>query len=552
MATSSVRKPADAIERKGRFTALSQYASLHSSLLVGTLIFLIAMGFNCYQLGTPSLWFDETFSVELVRHPFSQVWTILFSWQPNMELYYLILYSWLHLLAIFGIRATEFAVRFPTTVFAALSAVVVFAFGKRFFDTGAGILGALLYLLNPHELIYAQQARTYSLQLFLLCLGWYMLFSAFMNGKCWNKYWVGFIIAMILAIYAHLLSGLMLVTQVIFIGSALLIPRWRATIKPHLLTFVGSLVAIGIGVLPLIPVVRHGDPTFDWLPAPHLHDMYWIFQVITGSNKWYLRITILSIALGLLIIELSLVWKRVHGRDLLAKQIEENPVLDDLFSRKHPNMVIWGLLCWLFLPVLLSFIISQTKLHIFSERYLVVIIPAFCLLVSLGIMALRVRSIPARAVQVLLAVFIIGWTLQLAMAYYPGAQIENWRSAAQWVMARYQRHDGLICYDNNEGCETAMNYYFETYPQSGAHFAADTPGAARFWTSAIVANSKEAINPTIVSAYAAKYQRIFYITGRAPSDVNTIWHWLDQHYHLVGEMQASPGIIVRLYEVRTP
>jgi hypothetical protein len=137
------------------------------------------------------------------------------------------------------------------------------------------------------------------------------------------------------------------------------------------------------------------------------------------------------------------------------------------------------------------------------------------------------------------------------MAYYPGAQIEDWRSAAQWVMTHYQPHDGLICYDNNEGCETAMDYYFETYPQNGAHFAADTPGATRFWTSTNVADSKQAINPCIVSAYAAKYQRIFYITGRAPSDVNTIWQWLDQHYHLIGEMQASPGISVRLYEIRS-
>lgn len=549
MVTTIARKQTTNTTRKARRFTLPASLWQRPHVLIGILIFLIALGFNCYQLGTASLWFDETFSVQLVRHSFSQLWMILFAWQPNMELYYLFLYGWLHLLAIFGIPANEFAVRFPTTVFAALSAVTVFALGKRFISLEAGILGALLYLLNPHELIYAQQTRAYALQLFLLCLSWYILFSALQSRQRWNRYWIGFAFVMILAIYTHLMSGLMLITQSIFVGGMLLVPKWRASIWRCLLPFVSSLVVIGLGLLPLLPVLHHGDPTFNWLPAPHLHDMYWIFQVITGANRWYLRITVISMLLGLLIIGLAIV--RRHNT-VLAKQVEHRPILKDMLSREYSGMVIWGLFCWLFAPVILSYVISQTTIHVFSERYLVVIIPAFCLLVGLGVATLRSRSIPLRAVQILLAVFLLGWTLQLALAYYPSAQIEDWRSAAQWVMNHYQQNDGLVCYDNNEGCQTAMEYYFQTYPQSGAHFAADTPGATLFWTSKIVTNAKEAINPAIVSAYAAKYQRIFYISGRAPDDVHSIWQWLDQHYHLVGEMQANPGITVRLYETHSP
>lgn len=547
MVTTIARKQTTDTTRKARWFALP--ASLkRPHVLIGTLIFLIALGFNCYQLGTASLWFDETFSVQLVRHSFSQLLMILFAWQPNMELYYLFLYGWLHLLTSFGLAANEFVVRFPTAVFAALSTVAIFALGKRFISIEAGILGALLYLLNPHELIYAQQARAYSLQLFLLCLSWYILFSALQSRQRWNRYWISFAFVMILAIYTHLMSGLMLITQCIFVGGMLLVPKWRVSVWKSLLPFISSLVVIGLGLLPLLPVVRHGDPTFNWLPAPHLHDMYWIFQVITGANRWYLRITVISMLLGLLIIGLAIV--RRHNT-VLAKQVEQRPILKDMLSREYSGMVIWGLFCWLFAPVILSYIISQSTVHIFSERYLVVIIPAFCLLVGLGVATLRGRSIPLRVVQVLLAVFLLGWTLQLALAYYPTAQIEDWRSAAQWVMNHYQQNDGLVCYDNNEGCQTAMEYYFQTYPQSGAHFAADTPGATLFWTSKIVTNAKEAIDPAIVSAYAAKYQRIFYISGRAPDDVHSIWQWLDQHYHLIGEMQANPGITVRLYEVHS-
>ncbi len=135
MVEMSSKKQASSITGKTRQLMLQENAMLHSPLLIGALIFLTAMGFNCYRLGVPSLWFDEVYSVELVRHPFNQVWTIIFSWQPNMELYYLLLYGWLRLLATFGWTATEFAVRFPSALYASSSAVVVFAFGRRFIST---------------------------------------------------------------------------------------------------------------------------------------------------------------------------------------------------------------------------------------------------------------------------------------------------------------------------------------------------------------------------------------------------------------------------------
>src|SRR5438270_3435724 len=92
----------------------------------------IALAFNLYQLGAPSLWYDETFSVELARQPLTHMLSIIFGPEPNMELYYLFLKGWLGLTAFFGLHATEFVVRFSSTIFAALSSVMVFLLGKRF------------------------------------------------------------------------------------------------------------------------------------------------------------------------------------------------------------------------------------------------------------------------------------------------------------------------------------------------------------------------------------------------------------------------------------
>src|ERR1700738_1938271 len=58
-------------------------------------LFTLALGFNLYRLGTPSIWFDEAFSVELARQPLPLLWHIIFGLEPNMELYYLLLHGWL-------------------------------------------------------------------------------------------------------------------------------------------------------------------------------------------------------------------------------------------------------------------------------------------------------------------------------------------------------------------------------------------------------------------------------------------------------------------------
>src|SRR5437588_9885021 len=141
------------------------FAKLFSSnWLLCAVLFCIAMGFNLYRLGVPGIWFDEAFSVELARQPLPLLWHIIFGLEPNMELYYLFLHAWLDVTAMLGLHATEFVVRLPSAIFAALSTMVVFLLGRCFLTMPAGLVAAGLYLLNDLQLVYAQQARSYSLQ----------------------------------------------------------------------------------------------------------------------------------------------------------------------------------------------------------------------------------------------------------------------------------------------------------------------------------------------------------------------------------------------------
>src|SRR6266704_6709411 len=148
----------------------------------------VALAFNLYRLGGPSLWFDEILSVERARQSLPVLWHIIFSTQQNMALYYLLLHFWLSFTTLLGLHSSEFVVRLPSAVFAALGTIMVFLLGRRFFGLSGGLVGAGLYLLNDLQLVYAQQTRAYSLQLLLICVAWYAFFVA-ITGESYAKRW---------------------------------------------------------------------------------------------------------------------------------------------------------------------------------------------------------------------------------------------------------------------------------------------------------------------------------------------------------------------------
>ncbi|WP_069804627.1 glycosyltransferase family 39 protein [Thermogemmatispora onikobensis] len=518
-------------------------------------LFLLALLLYLHALGSPSLWFDEAFSVELARQPLPRLWQAIWGPEPNMELYYLLLHFWLQLTGALGLAPTEFIVRLPSAICAALSVVVVYLFGKRYLSVTAGLCAALLYLLNYSTLIYAQQTRAYALQLLLLTLSWYALAACYTARRRLAGWWTLYVVTTTLAFYAQLFSLVIFFIQLVTIAGLWLLPTaWREDARQRWKLIASALVAIGLLALPLIPVARQTGKT-DWLAQPHFHDLLNLLAVMLGGDHPLVTLLVLSCLPALLLIPLALILRRAERQGLAFSVQHGNRWLAYARHLAADHLpLLWLISCWFIVTILLSFGLSLGPARLFSSRYLVVTMPAFALLSALGLSLVRPRLL-----QGALALLLVALSFVNALNYYPHAQLEDRRSAAMWLQHHYQPNDGLVCYNTIQGCQVSFEYYFAAYPISQAHFTNDAPGNLLSWQtdSGYAAPGRTpdaALDINAVAAYARQHPRLFYIVGRVPDSqaaqqVSAVESWLDHHYRLLASMSSAGDISVRLYAV---
>ncbi len=139
------------------------FSPLVEALLM-TLVFGAALLLRVYHLDMKSLWNDEMFTLAVAGSPVGAIQNILAAHYHHPPLYfYLTHFS----LEVFG--STEWAVRFPSAMFGALTVPVLYAVGRRFFNTTSGFACAILCLAAPFHIAYSQEGRPYALA-GLLCL----------------------------------------------------------------------------------------------------------------------------------------------------------------------------------------------------------------------------------------------------------------------------------------------------------------------------------------------------------------------------------------------
>jgi len=147
-------------------------------------------------------WFDECFSVEVARLSWHDLGRLLWRREANMSLYYLLLRGWLD----FG--SGPFFIRSLSVIISLATLPAIFWLAGKLFDRRVALLSVALMSLNAYHIRYAQEARSYSLFVLLATISSGFLVAVLRNPSRGNR--VGYVLASVLAVYAHLYGLLLL------------------------------------------------------------------------------------------------------------------------------------------------------------------------------------------------------------------------------------------------------------------------------------------------------------------------------------------------------
>ena len=413
------------------------------------LLLLLFFGLVFTGITRESLWRDEVDSIRFAADIWQQLDSGV-SWgergralvgyltQPgwNGPLYFVTLEPWLQLAG-----RSELALRFPSTLAAVLAVALSYPLATRLLGRRAGRILVLLMATNPYLVWYAGEGKMYAALTALALAATYLLVKALSCGRWWL--WLAYVLTMTTLFYSHILSPLLLPVH---LALALLQDR-RQLWKP------GPILAAAALTLPYLPlliwqwphIAQPAETGFAFVP---LSTMVWRqMQVFSqGVTGWPA-----GIAVGL--------FAATAGLGLLTGPWQ---------SKASGRRAALSLFFWLVLPLLELYLISLRR-PLFTERYLIWILPAWLGLATAGLAWLA----GGRGWRRVLAA---GWLAALVVVGTLGI-VRQWQTpvrgdmrGATALVAEHYRPDDLILFQI-----PYYRYSFEYYAPDLEVQSADGP-----------------------------------------------------------------------------
>ena len=346
-------------------------------------------------LSSKSFWMDEGFSAFMAQTDFTTFMNYVRHGEINMVAYYGLLRLWTH----FG-RGEAF-IRSLSVLASAATIPLVYMIGKRLCGARVGIVAALLLAVHPGHVQYAQEARSYALGVFLLCLFTFFLLRCLYEGSVLA--YVGYAGALVLAVYTFLLAGLVALSQ-----WPVVLRRFKSA---HRLGRVAiTLACSGLFLLPVAFVAwSKSGGVADWIPPVSWHTLGRSWRLLTLNKFGFLY---------------ALAW--LAGLWAVARKP----------ARRELRWSAIFLGCWLVLPVLFLLAISLYK-PMLIPRLVLMCVPAGVLLAALGL-----NSMPRLASWIGTALLVLA-SLVSVHSYFRRPK-EDWRGATARVLAESRPGDAAI------------------------------------------------------------------------------------------------------------
>lgn len=365
-----------------------------------------------------SLWLDESIeALALMGRQGPLLSYALADYQP--PLYHLIGYLTTHLLGF-----SEIVLRLPSLISGLLTVYFVIKIGELVASKKVGMIAGLLAATNPLLIYYAGEGRTYAVTTFFVTASFYY-FLQLLKEKS-TKSSILYTIFTALFIWTNYLSWFALLAQGIYV-------LWKKRYDILLYQIIAALTL------------------FAWLPSfisslnigKYTLSLSSAWGTVVGGLEWKsLPLTWVKFSIGRISFENNL----LYGAIMFVVFVIHLLILRRVDWKKY-SVLLW----WLIPPVILG-LLTAWILPIYSYFRVLFVLPAYILLLSLGLATFKPKSIFNLVLLGNIIFLMISWTT-------PRFRHEDWRSAAKLVsqdpgssiaMPSHEQNAGLLYYGVEE------------------------------------------------------------------------------------------------------
>jgi uncharacterized membrane protein len=374
----------------------------------------IGLALRCWRLGSSSLWLDESFTLRYLAVPFFKIAPMLENFSVHPPLYFFLLKPWSYL---GGDHPSEIWFRFPSVVFSVLAIPVVGKITTEIFGRTAGLYSCVLMALSAIQIRYAQEARMYSMMVFLGTLSFWSLLQ--LTKKPTESARISYSAASIALTYTHVFG----VFSVLGHSAYFLLKsahERRAGREPALSTkgWLKIQAFIAAAFLPWVASLLHqvrSTTRYDWISKSPVGRLNRFFEWTSFFGSGTLT-TLTLILAGISTVSIFISWK------------------------KKPKIEIFFLLTWFTTPVLISWIVAMIHMKIASPRYFLLSSVPIMVLAS-GALAEVKRN---RFLHLSLIVIILTVSGHAIGRYFYQFAKPNWRGLVQYLKAEQRNDDAII------------------------------------------------------------------------------------------------------------
>jgi len=455
---------------------MSKHLDLGKMAIVA--IIILAFALRIYRLDHQSIWYDEGVSVYLANQSLTDLIAGV-SADNHPPLHFLLLYFWLKLAG-----QSEFSVRFFSLMSGALSVPLLFKLGRELFNRRVGSLAAFLLSISPFHVWYSQEARMYTLATLLsLCSVYTFVLLLRKRANPARRYlWLSYVVASALGLYTHFyVAFIILFENIAFLIQWILrrIKRETSNVKRHestnseftnLRTWLLAQLGIALLFLPWARFVatRYAADATYWEGALGLltaaKDILIAFSVGQTMEGKAAEIAALGFAV------LAVVGVLASLREWRLKSNLQYPISNIQSPTPDIQHPTWIVLLYLLVPIGALFAISYHRPK-FAPRYLLPALPAFYLLMAVGlgklvlsrrsqVKGLRLVSVAALIVLLCSLGFVSGASaISLANYYFDEEYARaDFRSVAEYIGSHAEANDAIILVGGH--MLPAFTYYY--------------------------------------------------------------------------------------------